>query len=208
MAIRSGRFSYENSTTDASYILVRTKNKKGSGTIYRVFNSSGCDLTVRSGSNQTVLQPDCSLDVMIVAGEDLTVSWTIPKKDDGMGNMVPVPTNIRCSYNYLGDENSSGLEALGDLRSGRYSAIPTNAGNNNVIVDLRAGTTAFYRLMNSGQADVILEVTGSGMSNIGDITVEPGFSKDVAIGRNGQIKLKDSAKPVDVIYDLLGGIEA
>ena len=60
----------------------------------------------------------------------------------------------------------------------------------------------------SGQADVILEVTGSGMSNIGDITVEPGFSKDVAIGRNGQIKLKDSAKPVDVIYDLLGGIEA
>lgn len=193
MSIRSGRFRFPNTTAAGSVTLVKTANKKHAGSLYRVLNSgeSSLDVYTTGGTKRTILENN-SVDLLLADGGDLMVEWSAPT----------AAKNIQGIYIFLGDENGS-MEALESLRSGRFTGIPTN--ETRVIADLSQGSSksgAFYRLFNSGNADVTFSGTG-----LAAFTLKAGFSIDVALAPRGILQVDGTAE-VDVIYDLLGGVGA
>ena len=194
MAIRSGRFRFPNQTAASSspYTIVYTANKKHAGTLYRVLNSGEIDLKVFCSSTKRKVARGNSLDILVADGGDLKIEWDAPTS--------PAVVDVQGIYNFLGDEHGS-KESPEDIRSGRFSGIPVDATR--VLVDLTAGTSkssAFYRIFNSGTADISL--SGVGMTAI---TLKAGLSVDIALAPRGTLQVDGSAE-VDVIYDLLGGV--
>ena len=194
MSIRSGRFFHNNTDAAGSYTIIEVASNRGSTVVYRLLNSGGVTFKLDVGNGDRELDPGQSIDVAIGKKGALSVSWEKPAEVE----------DVRLSYNYLAEDEGVSLESIGEIRSGRFAGDATK--KNNVIVDLgSAGSAAYYRIFNAGSDDVELAVGGHG-----DITVPPKFSKDVLVtnGNPGKslLVLKE-ADDVDVIYDLLGGVE-
>jgi hypothetical protein len=200
MPIRSGRFEFENTQTAGPYTIVEVSSNKGSAAIYRLFNSGDVDFTLDVGNGPRTLSPATSIDVAIGEKVALQVNWAAPG----------TPKNVRLSYDFLADEAGAYLQSVGQLRSGRYAGTPGSSGA--IIVDLgNAARAAYYRILNAGDSAVTIEAGGHGSgANPTPISIPAGFSKDVLVtnGTPGDKVLKiTTTTEVDVIYDLLGGVE-
>ncbi|MEZ6123739.1 MAG: hypothetical protein R3C49_11245 [Planctomycetaceae bacterium] len=201
MSIRSGRFYYDNRTTAGSYTIVEVSSNKGSTAIYRLLNSGEVPFTIDVGNGVRTLAVNNSIDLAIGQKTSLEVSWAAPGS----------AKNVSLSYNLIGCEDGISLENDDDLRSGRFTGVPT--ASNAVLVDLgSAGRAAYYRVFNSG-ADVLkVEAGGFGSgSTPTQISIPSKFSKDILVTNANpggkMLKIVAGTTSVDVIYDLLGGVE-
>ena len=200
MSIRSGRFFYDNRTTEGDYTLVEVASNKGSTVVYRLLNSGEVPFTVDVGNGARTLAVNNSIDVAIGQKASLKVSWAAPG----------AAKNVSLSYNLIACEDGPSLENNNELRSGRFKGAPS--ATSNVMVDLgTSGRAAYYRVFNAGEQPLKLQAGGFGSGNTPtEIEVPVRFSKDILVTNSnpgGKVLMVLGTDPVDVIYDLLGGVE-
>lgn len=165
MAIRSGRFKGNASGTDGIPIIAA---KTGMAAAYRIFNS-GDDVTapsfqVHAGHpSAPVVQPTCSLDVLITKTKGVTIKT---------GTTDPVVG----SYDYLDRGNS--------FRSGRFKGNASGSG----ITIVLGKAKKLYRIFNSGDTTFNVVVGGSSTPLASTFSLDVAVGDDVIITAGGNVE--------------------
>ena len=183
MAIRSGRFRAE--ITNLADEITIIKGRKGA--FYRIFNSGKKSFTVKHQGTDVPLHPTFSVDVATKSASGNVVIAAIAADDVVEG-----------IYDYLDTQNPS-------IRSGRFSSVkhpsPFVPTTQHPIIDFAGGTrTGWYRVFNSGDNSIILEVNSATPS-----TIKKEQSLDFAVtGDRITVKSTATAKHIECICEFLG----
>ena len=187
MAIRSGRFRAK--ITNLADEITIIKGRKGA--FYRIFNSGEKSFTVKHGGTDVPLHPTFSVDVAIKSGTGNVIIAAVAVNDVVEG-----------IYDYLDTQNP-------ELRSGRFSSLkhpnvgtsPFDPTTQHPIIDFAGGTqTGWYRIFNSGENAIILEVNSATPS-----TITKEQSLDFAVrGDRITVKSTATAEHIECIYEFLG----
>jgi hypothetical protein len=176
MALRSGRIK----SGDVSETNELTIIRGGRSATFRIYNSGETNFIVKpNGANtpqqqQIVLKKKCSVD--IEPNGDVIITQNNAEPVEGI-------------YEYI--------DPLNPIRSGRFKGDAS--GNGIVILQWKNASqiTDFYRILNSGDKDFIVNVDGNQVA-----TLKPTYSIDVFAGKKVGISRGD-AEPVEGIYDYL-----
>jgi hypothetical protein len=187
MAIRSGRFRAK--ITNVTQGITIIKGRKGA--FYRIFNSGEKSFTVKHGGTDVPLHPTFSIDVATKSATGNVIIAAIAANDVVEG-----------IYDYLDIRNPR-------IRSGRFNSIkhpdvsgaPFDPTTQHPIIDFAGGTlTGWYRIFNSGDNTITLEVNSATPS-----TVEKEQSLDFAVtGDRITVKSAATGEHIECIYEFLG----
>lgn len=186
--LRSGRFK---GTTSATSVIVKEGNKE----LYRVMNSGDVPFEINVGGVAlTTLAPAMSID--FAANGDVKL-------------VAAAGVKVEAIYDALYES--------ADIRSGRFkflTVIDPNTGTPienpaypHPIIDLRAaGETAWYRLFNSGDNEIVILKNTNMNPEIGRVLPQNSFDFQLPTAvsqRKITVKSADSILPIEGSFDLV-----